>query len=230
MQEFEKLGVFYLGKEYDLAAKKLQDSLVLYDSRDLVTHAVCVGMTGSGKTGLCLSIIEEAAIDGVPVIAIDPKGDIANLLLTFPNLAPADFRPWIDEDEARRAGRSPDEFAAAEAAKWKSGLEAWGEDGARIGRLRAAATVSIYTPGSRAGIPVSILSSFAAPTGAARDDAEALAERAGSTASSVLSLAGVNAEPRGREQILISTIFATAWGQGADLDLPALIQQVQTPS
>jgi hypothetical protein len=230
MQEFEKLGVFYLGKEYDLAAKKLQDSLVLYDSRDLVTHGVCVGMTGSGKTGLCLSIIEEAAIDGVPVIAIDPKGDIANLLLTFPNLAPGDFRPWIDEDEARRAGKSPDEFAAAEAGKWKSGLEAWGEDGARIGRLRAAATFSIYTPGSRAGIPVSILSSFAAPTGAARDDAEALAERAGSTASSVLSLAGVNAEPRGREQILVSTIFATAWGQGADLDLPALIQQVQTPS
>ena len=230
MQEFEKLGVFYLGKEYDLAARKLQESLVLYDSRDLVTHGVCVGMTGSGKTGLCLSLIEEAAIDGVPVIAIDPKGDIGNLLLTFPNLAPGDFRPWIDEDEARRAGMSADEFATGEAKKWRDGLQAWGEDGARIARLKAAADFTIYTPGSRAGVPISILSSFAAPKGAARDDAEALAERAGSTATSVLSLAGIEAAPRSREQTLLATVFASAWRDGTDLDLPALIQLVQKPS
>src|SRR5919197_2838709 len=104
MESFEKLGVFYLGKS------KANDDLLLYDSRDLVTHAVCIGMTGSGKTGLCVSIVEEAAIDGVPVIAIDPKGDLSNLLLTFPRLAPEDFRAWIDEDEARRAGLSPDAF------------------------------------------------------------------------------------------------------------------------
>ncbi|HEY7055344.1 MAG TPA: helicase HerA-like domain-containing protein, partial [Vicinamibacterales bacterium] len=131
MQDFEKLGVFYLGRETDAAGKQ-PGAPVLYDSRDLVTHGVCVGMTGSGKTGLCISLIEEAAIDGVPVIAIDPKGDLGNLLLTFPNLSPQDFRPWIDEDEARRAGQTPDAFAAAQADEWKKGLAEWGEDGARI--------------------------------------------------------------------------------------------------
>jgi Bacterial protein of unknown function (DUF853) len=229
MQDFEKLGVFYLGRDYDLAAKKQQETPVLYDSRDLVTHGVCVGMTGSGKTGLCLALIEEAAIDGVPVIAIDPKGDIGNLLLTFPNLAKEDFRPWIDEDEARRAGVAPDEFAAKEAQRWREGLAAWGQDGERIKRLRNAATFAIYTPGSTAGLPVSILSSFAAPRGPAKDDAEALAERAGSTALSVLSLAGIQVTPRSREHTLLSSLFAAAWREGRDLDLASLIQQVQTP-
>ena len=119
MKDFEKLGLFYLGREYDVAAGKALETPILYDSRDLVTHAVCVGMTGSGKTGLCLSLVEEAAIDGVPVIAIDPKGDLGNLLLTFPNLAPEDFRPWIDEDEARRAGVAPDAFAARQTPEFK---------------------------------------------------------------------------------------------------------------
>src|SRR4028119_1733985 len=118
MQDFEKLGLFYLGREYDLDTRTVLDQPVLYDSRDLVTHGVCVGMTGSGKTGLCLSLIEEAAIDGVPVIAIDPKGDIGNLLLTFPNLAREDFRPWVDDDEARRAGKTVEDFATEEARRW----------------------------------------------------------------------------------------------------------------
>src|SRR4051812_25222235 len=186
MIDFEKLGVFYLGRESDPSGATLGEA-VLYDSRHLVTHALCVGMTGSGKTGLCLSLIEEAAIDGVPAIAIDPKGDLSNLLLTFPNLAPADFRPWIDEDEARRAGVSPDDFAAGQADLWKKGLADWGEDGARIARLRAAADFAIYTPGSRTGLPLSILSSFAAPSQAVRDDGEAMAERASTTAMSVLT-------------------------------------------
>ena len=119
MHDFEKLGLFYLGREYGLDDRTLLEQPVLYDSRDLVTHAVCIGMTGSGKTGLCLSLIEEAAIDGVPVIAIDPKGDIGNLLLTFPNLAAQDFRPWIDADDARRAGVTADDFAASEAERWR---------------------------------------------------------------------------------------------------------------
>src|SRR5919108_3164516 len=163
--DFEKLGLFYLGREGDASGAQLGKTL-LYDSRDLLTHAVCVGMTGSGKTGLCLSIVEEAAIDGVPVIAIDPKGDLSNLLLTFPRLAPEDFRPWIDEDEARRAGLTPDAFAAQQADAWQRGLAGWGEDGARIERLRAAADFALYTPGSRAGLPLSIVSSFAAPPAA----------------------------------------------------------------
>jgi hypothetical protein len=223
MQDFEKLGLFYLGKAKD------KGDLVLYESRDLVTHAVCVGMTGSGKTGLCLSLIEEAAIDGVPVIAIDPKGDLGNLLLTFPKLQAEDFRPWVDEDEARRRGITADALAISEADKWRKGLEEWGQDGARIGRLRDAADFAIYTPGSHAGIPVSILSSFAAPSAAARGDAEALADRAANTATSLLSLAGVDAPVRSREHTLVATLFSNAWSSGRSLDLPAVIQQVQKP-
>ncbi len=229
MQDFEKLGLFYLGRRYDMAAGRALDEAVLYDSRDLVTHAVCVGMTGSGKTGLCLSLIEEAAIDGVPVIAIDPKGDLGNLLLTFPHLSAGEFRPWVDEDEARRKGQTADAFAAAEAERWRAGLAEWGEDGARIERLKSAADFTIYTPGSRAGVPVSILSSFAAPPAAARADGEAMAERAASTATSVLSLSGLDAPPRSREHTLVTSLFGAAWAEGHDLDLATLIQQVQTP-
>ena len=229
MTDYEKLGLFYLGKRQDLATGQTTDELVLYDSRDLLTHGVCVGMTGSGKTGLCVSIIEEAAIDGVPVIAIDPKGDLGNLLLTFPRLAAEDFRPWIDEDDARRAGVSPDDYAAQQAKTWSSGLAEWGEDGARIERLRAAADFVIYTPGSRAGLPVSIVRSFAAPAESIRSDTEALAERAAGTATSLLDLAGATSAARSREHTLVSTLLTTAWGQGQDLDLAALIQQIQTP-
>jgi hypothetical protein len=229
MQDFEKLGLFYLGRRHDVAAGKTLQEPVLYDSRDLVTHAVCVGMTGSGKTGLCLSLIEEAAIDGVPVLAIDPKGDLCNLLLTFPELTPSEFRPWVDEDEARRQGLGPDAFAAAEAERWRAGLADWGQDGARIDRLTRAAEFAIYTPGSRAGLPVSILSSFSAPAKGARADGEALAERATSTATSVLSLAGVEAEPRSRSHTLLAALFSGSWAEGRSLDLPGLIQQVQSP-
>ena len=160
MQDFEKLGVFYLGKPYDPETNQAKDEPLLYSSKDLVTHAVCVGMTGSGKTGLCISLLEEAAIDGIPAIAIDPKGDLTNLLLTFPKLAPEDFRPWINEDDARNKGVSADDFARQQAELWTKGLASSGEDGARIQRLRDAADFAIYTPGSDAGIPISILSSF----------------------------------------------------------------------
>ena len=163
MTDFEKLGLFYLGRELDADTKSRSEAPLLYDSSDLVTHAVIAGMTGSGKTGLGIDLIEEAAIDGIPVIAIDPKGDLGNLLLTFPKLAAADFAPWVDTDEARRAGQSADGFAAAEAAKWSKGLADWGQDGARIERLRGAAEFALYTPGSAAGRPLSIVKSFAAP-------------------------------------------------------------------
>ncbi|MET0620432.1 MAG: DUF87 domain-containing protein, partial [Thermoanaerobaculia bacterium] len=229
MQDFEKLGVFYLGKSYDLAKKKRLEDPLLYDSRDLVTHAVCVGMTGSGKTGLCLSLIEEAAIDGVPAILIDPKGDLCDLLLTFPDLSPAEFRPWINEDDAARKGMSPDDFAKQQAELWAKGLAEWGQDGDRIRRLKDAAEFAIYTPGSSAGLPVSILKSFAAPPESARDDEEALRERVSSTTTGLLTLAGVDADPlKSREHILVSTILATAWKKGEDLDLAALISRIQT--
>src|SRR5437867_7263493 len=134
MEDFEKLGAFYLGRPYDLKKKKPGKGLLLYDSKDLVTHAVCVGMTGSGKTGLCLALLEEAAIDGIPAIVIDPKGDLANLLLTFPELRPGDFRPWVDAAEAGRMGISPDQLAEQTAREWRTGLEEWGQNGARIAR------------------------------------------------------------------------------------------------
>src|SRR5512133_2269165 len=132
MDDYEKLGSFYLGRAYDLDAQKAKDELLLYDSKDLTTHAVCVGMTGSGKTGLCISLIEEAAIDGVPAILIDPKGDLTNLLLSFPDLRPEDFQPWINCEEARAAGVPDEEYAAQQAAMWAAGLKDWGQDGARI--------------------------------------------------------------------------------------------------
>jgi hypothetical protein len=230
MEDFEKLGVFYIGREYDLPAKKPGQNLILYDSRDMVTHGVCVGMTGSGKTGLCIAILEEAAIDGIPAIIIDPKGDLPNMLLTFPQLRPEDFAPWINEDDAARKGLSPQDFAAKQAETWKTGLASWGESGDRIARLKQAADFVIYTPGSTAGIPISILKSFAAPPPALLEDDELLRDRINSTVTSLLGLVGKDADPiKSKEHILISTILDSAWKQGIDLDLPALIQQIQTP-
>ena len=230
MQDFETLGQFYLGRTYDLQNKRSGGDLLLYDSKDLVTHAVCVGMTGSGKTGLCLALIEEAAIDGVPALIIDPKGDLSNLLLTFPNLTPEEFAPWVNEDDARRKGQSVPEFAADQAALWKKGLASWGQDGARIARLKSSAEFTIYTPGSTAGVPLSIVKSFAAPDASIATDPELLRDRIHTTATSLLGLVGVDADPiKSREHILLSTILQSAWTQGRDLTLPDLIQQIQTP-
>ena len=201
---YEKLGTFYLGRGYDIEKKELQDDLVLYDSKDLVTHGVVLGMTGSGKTGLCLSLLEEAVMDNIPAIIIDPKGDLPNLLLTFPELRGEEFRPWINEEDATRKGQTPDEFAAAQAARWKKGLGEWGQSGERIAALREKTDMVVYTPGSNAGIPVSILSSLDAPPFEVVDDAEVFGDRIESTVSSLLALIGVNADPlQSREHILL---------------------------
>lgn len=230
MQDFEKLGAFYLGRPYDLKNKKPKEGLLLYDSKDLVTHAVCVGMTGSGKTGLCISLLEEAAIDGVPSIVIDPKGDLANLLLTFPDLKAEDFAPWVNEEDAEKKGLSAAEYAAQQADFWKKGLAGWGQDGARIKRFKESADLRVYTPGSNAGIQVSILKSFAAPPPSIREDNELMRERVNTTVTSLLGLLGIDADPlRSREHILISNILNNVWMAGNDLDIAALIQQIQTP-
>jgi hypothetical protein len=229
MEDFEKLGAFYLGREYDLSAKEA-GGLLLYDSKDLVTHGVCVGMTGSGKTGLCIGLLEEAAIDGVPAIVIDPKGDLADLMLTFPELRAEDFRPWVSDEEAANKGVSADDFAQQQAEMWKKGLADWGQDPARIRRLKDAADFTIYTPGSNAGLPVSILKSFAAPAAADQDDQEALGDRINTAVTSILSLVGVTADPiQSREHILLSNLFNSVWSTGRNLDLAALIQQIQDP-
>jgi hypothetical protein len=226
LPDYEKLGVFYLGREIG-ADGTASGAELLYDSRDLTTHAVCIGMTGSGKTGLCISLLEEAVLDGVPVLAIDPKGDLGNLLLTFPELAPADFAPWVDPGDAARKGVSVEELAASTAKRWRDGLLQWNEDGDRIRRLREAADFAIYTPGSTSGRPLSILRSFAAP---ASLDPSALNDRIGSAVSGLLALLGIDADPiKSREHILLAAILGAAWRDGRDLDLPAIIQAIQKP-
>jgi hypothetical protein len=230
MLDFEKLGAFYLGKRYDANADKVTDDLVLYDAKDLTTHAVIIGMTGSGKTGLGVGILEEAAMDNIPVIAIDPKGDLGNLMLTFPDFAPSDFRPWINTRAASDRGQTPDEYAAGQAALWKKGLADWGQDGARIARLREKTDVSIYTPGSNAGQPVSVLRSFSAPATEVMNDGDAYRERIQATATGILSLLDIDADPlTSREHILVSQILDHAWQQGKDLDIGALIGAIQSP-
>jgi len=228
--DYEKLGVFYLGRQVDRDTRQRADAPLLYPSADLVTHGVIVGMTGSGKTGLGIDLIEEAAIDGIPVLAIDPKGDLANLCLTFPTLTGSDFAPWVNEDAARLAGQTREAFADAQADLWRRGLEEWGQDGARIARLREAADILVYTPGSTAGRPISVMQSFMAPPAEVMADPDLLGDVVAVAATSVLALAGIDAEPlRSREHILLSTLFQHAWSEGRDLDLAALIVAVQQP-
>ena len=226
--EYEKLGQFYLGRGYDPETKKADGELVLYDSKDLVTHGVVLGMTGSGKTGLCLALLEEAAMDNIPAIVIDPKGDISNLLLTFPDLDGKSFRPWINEDDAAKKGITPDEHAEKTAAMWKSGLAEWGQPPERVRQFRDKVDINIFTPGSKAGIPVSILSSLEVPPVEIMDDGELLGERIESTVSSLLSLVGVDADPiQSPEAVLLSTIFQSEWNAGRNLTLETLIRHTQ---
>ncbi|MBU0493118.1 MAG: DUF853 family protein [Chloroflexi bacterium] len=222
---------FYLGRRFDLKAGQLTDEPLTYDPRDLTTHGVIVGMTGSGKTGLAIDLLEEAALAGLPALIIDPKGDVSNLLLAFPDLRPADFRPWVNPDDARRAGLDLDAYAEQVAATWRDGLAEWGLGPDDVRRLCAAADFSVYTPGSDAGTPVSILHSLEMPPGLSWDqDGEALRERIGGTVTALLGLVGVEADPlRSREHILLANIFEHAWRAGEALDLARLIAYVQQP-
>lgn len=230
MIDYEKLGSFYLGKRHDVAADKATDDVVLYDSKDLTTHAVIIGMTGSGKTGLGIGILEEAAMDNIPVIAIDPKGDLGNLMLTFPDLAPSDFRPWINTRAASDKGQTPDEYSAGQASLWKTGLASWGQDGKRIATFREKADISIYTPGNNSGQPVSVLQSFSPPPPALMEDVDLYRERVQATATGILFLLGIDADPiTSREHILISQILDHSWQENRDLDIASLIAAIQTP-
>ena len=230
MSDYEKLGVFYLGREFDVKSKKTTSKPLLYDSRDLTTHGVCVGMTGSGKTGLCLSLLEEAAIDGIPAICIDPKGDLGNLLLAFPELKPEDFQPWIDAEEAGRKGLSVEELAKKTAETWREGLAAWDQPIDRIARYRDSVDLCIYTPGGSAGLGLSILKSLDAPPIEIRESAESLRERVSGSVMGLLALLKIDADPiTSREFLLLSTILETAWAAGKTLDLAELIRQIQTP-
>lgn len=227
----EKLGSFYLGAEYDLATSTRQDDApIIYDSRDLVTHAVVVGMTGSGKTGLCVGLLEDAALDKVPALIIDPKGDMTNLLLQFPNLRPSDFAPWINQGDAERKGKTVEEFAESTATQWSEGLADWSIAPERIAQTNDAVEYTIFTPGSDAGIPVNILGSLSAPQLDWNQEGEAIRERISGTVAALMGLAGIKEDPvRSREAILLASIFEHCWKQMQDLSLESLISYIQTP-
>ncbi|MEL6368443.1 MAG: DUF87 domain-containing protein, partial [Pseudomonadota bacterium] len=230
MSGFEKLGAFYLGKRLDEVNDDLTDDMVLYDSKDLNTHAVIIGMTGSGKTGLGIGMIEEAAMDSIPVIAIDPKGDLGNLMLTFPQFKGEDFAPWVNPQEASNKGQTVDQFADDQAALWKEGIGQWGQDPARVRTFRERVDLNIFTPGSNAGLPISVLKSFDSPAPALREDRDLYRERVQVTATSILALLGINADPvTSREHILIANLLDHYWQQGQSLDLPTLIAVIQNP-
>jgi len=222
---------FYLGRTFAPLSQSITDQPIHYDPADLTTHAVVTGMTGSGKTGLCIVMLEEAALNGIPALIIDPKGDLTNLLLHFPDLAPQDFQPWLDSDQARRAGKTPEQAAMDAALAWRSGLQQWGIDRERILALKNAAQFAIYTPGSDSGIPVSVLSSLAAPQIPWHDNREILREKIASTVTALLGLIGyTDIDPlRSREHILLSNLFENAWSAGKSVDLTELILQTQTP-
>lgn len=229
MTDFEKLGAFYLGRLVEMPGGDPGAVPLLYDAKDLTTHAVCVGMTGSGKTGLCIGLLEEAAIDGIPAICIDPKGDLGNLLLTFPDLAPGDFEPWVDPAEAERAAQSTNEYAETVADRWRKGLAQWGQDGARIARFRDSVDLAIYTPGSSAGRPLRVLEALSPPEGADADG-DWMREAIESAVSGLLALVGIEPDPiNSKEHILVSNILAHAWQQGETVGLADLIRFIGAP-
>ncbi|MBK9927946.1 MAG: ATP-binding protein [Anaerolineales bacterium] len=222
---------FYLGRAYDPIKQTVSNTQATYDPADLTTHAVVTGMTGSGKTGLCIGLLEEAALKGIPAIIIDPKGDLTNLLLHFPDLAPQDFQPWLDAEQARRAGKTIEQASMEASLNWRNGLNEWGITQERVLALKNAAQFSVFTPGSDAGIPVSVLSSLAAPEIPWNENREVLREKIASTVTALLGLVGYDdIDPlRSREHILLANIFENAWSQGKSVDLTELILQTQTP-
>lgn len=231
MQFIDAPSTFFIGAVYDPATKAIKkDEAVYYDSRDFTTHGLVLGMTGSGKTGLSLGILEEAILDGVPIICVDPKGDLGNLLLTFPEFNAAEFQNWIDPTEATNEGKDAAAYAAEKAEQWKNGLADWGITAERMAKLKAAADYTIYTPGSDSGIPISIVASLKAPKGGFDGQEEALREQINGTVSAILSLAGLEVEPvKDPEHVLLANIFEHNWRAGKDLSLEDIVMQVQKP-
>ena len=222
------MAELFLGGLIDPAQHSRTDKNVLLPSGDFTTHGVIVGMTGSGKTGLGIVLIEEALSAGVPTLLIDPKGDLTNLCLTFPALAPTDFQPWVNEGDASRAGLCVPEFAAAQATSWTEGLAGWGFGPERIAALREKATFTIYTPGSNAGVGLNIIGSLQAPGAGA--DPEIVGDEIEGFVSGLLSLVDIESDPlSSREHILLSNLIHDEWNAQRNLDLPMLVGMVLTP-
>ncbi|MFZ5797259.1 MAG: ATP-binding protein [Desulfobulbaceae bacterium] len=227
---YEKLDLFYLGREIEPESGQTTARPLLTKHSHLTTHAAIIGMTGSGKTGLGICLLEEAAIDRLPAIVIDPKGDMGNLLLTFPDMRPEDFQPWVDPARAEQKGISPEELARETATTWENGLRSWDQDKARIARLRANAEFSLFTPGSGAGRPVSVLASLEAPDPQLLADNATAASLVNSTVSSILGLVGIQGDPlTSREHILLAAIILQQWRQQAAVTLESLIGGVVSP-
>jgi DNA helicase HerA-like ATPase len=223
---YENLKLFYIGKE------KINENEyipLVYKNKHLTTHAAIIGMTGSGKTGLGISLLEEAAIDNIPSIIIDPKGDMGNLLLTFPDLKGKDFEPWIEEQDAINSSLSVSQLAQKTALLWENGITKDFQNKERIAKLKNSADFTIYTPGSTAGVPVSILSSFKAPSFEVLEDTDTLNQLVSSTVSSLLSLVDIKENTSSKEHILISSIFMSFYSENKDLSLEELISSIVTP-
>ena len=223
--------LFYVGRRVDEKTLEVSKEPVYIDRTELVTHAMVLGMTGSGKTGACLVLLEEAILQGIPAILVDPKGDLTNLMLAFPEMRPEDFERWISSDEARRRGKSVQEYAKEAAESWREGLAKWGITQDKVRRLKEIADVLIFTPGSDAGLPVSILQTLQVPVGLSWDrDAEILRARIRDVASALLDMIGHESDPvKSKEHILISNVIEHAWRNGQGLDLPMLIDFVRNP-
>jgi hypothetical protein len=223
-------GSFHLGRAIDPKTGEPGADEVVVGSSDLTTHGVIVGMTGSGKTGLAVVLIEEALRAGIPAFVLDPKGDMTNLALVFPDLAPASFRPWVSEAEAQAAGVSVDEYAARQATVWREGLAGSGIGPERLQELRDAAEVTVYTPGSTSGVPLNVIGSLGAPRLSWETEEEALRDEIEATVTSLLALVGIRADPlSSREHVLLSNLIENAWRGGRDLDLGTLIGEIQSP-
>lgn len=222
---------YFLGKVYDPKTRELTDAPVLLDPDTLITHGVVVGMTGSGKTGLCICLLEEAALHKTPAIIIDPKGDLTNLVLHFPNQLASDFEPWIDSNVAVREGKSTTQLAEETAAMWKKGLADWGIGPHELKELKESADFAIYTPGSSSGLQINVLSMLESPDISGIVNQEVRNDRVTSNISALLSMIGFeDADPlQSREHILLSTLLMNAWSKNQSLSLEELIPQIQNP-
>ncbi len=225
-------GEMFLGRAIDPASGKSTEKEIIYDARNLTTHGIIVGMTGSGKTGLGMVMLEEALASGIPCLILDPKGDMGNLLLNFPSLSQRDFLPWINQSEAKSRGIGLEQLADQTAASWRSGLEEWGIGPDRMQELSESAGYAIYTPGSVSGIPLNVVGSLIAPKldWSVSSQAEIGRDEIEGLVSSLLVLARIDADPiSSPEHILLANIIEKAWSEGRDLDLGSLIAQVRQP-